>query len=77
MGLVGSIIFIVMLIIFLIALRNFTIFIGGVWRADFKSKEFALFVLALIAFVALFQITDIYHEELGIPTICAQGATTC
>lgn len=66
-----------MLIVFLFALRNFAIFIGGVWRAEFKSKEFAFFVLAFIAFIALFEITDIYHEELGIPTTCEQGATSC
>lgn len=77
MGIIGSFIFLVLFIIFVVTLRFCVIFLSAIFRREFKVKELTYFVLAGLSFIVIFNLSAIYHEKLGIKVSCARSAVDC
>lgn len=77
MGIIGILIFIVMLAIFLYTVSAFIDFSRGFFNKQFKAKSFLIFLFGFIVLIVTFNLTVYFANDLGIQTACPNEAPNC
>lgn len=77
MGIIGTLVFLLLFIIFIFTLRGFVIFSGGLIRSELKYKELFYFLVGMVSFIVVFNLTIENHDALGIEVTCANSAPDC
>ncbi len=77
MGAIGSIILIVMLVLFLYTASGLANFSKGLFNGQFRVKGFLIFIYGTIVLVVIFYLSSHFSDELGIKTTCPRAAPNC